>query len=106
MSNQTAPFDDDILLDCISPPFSDMETTDDDVPIISRMSNDPYQEVTEWSERQKGSAGEDDRTVVATAEPVHEEISRKRAYLIIIILFFINMLNYMDRFTVAGKATS
>ena len=31
--------------------------------------------------------------------------SSRRAYLTVAVLFLINLLNYMDRFTIAGKAT-
>ena len=32
-------------------------------------------------------------------------VSSRRAYLTVAVLFLINLLNYMDRFTIAGKAT-
>ena len=32
-----------------------------------------------------------------------QQISKKKGYAIVGILFFINLLNYMDRFTIAGK---
>lgn len=41
-------------------------------------------------------------------EPTHQQnlprVSKRRAHETVVILFLINLLNYMDRFTVAGLA--
>ena len=39
------------------------------------------------------------------SETVSDGISQKRKYAAVAVLFFINLLNYMDRYTIAGKKT-
>ncbi|XP_052269100.1 protein spinster homolog 1-like isoform X3 [Dreissena polymorpha] len=80
-SNLSPPFDDLVQL-------TDMEVAvSDEQPIV----NDSGRNTMETP----------DVTVVSpTDDPNH--ISKARGYVIVLILFLINLLNYMDRFTIAG----
>ena len=79
-------------------------------------SNPPFDDTVQLSEMQVDVS--DELPIVGNGvgyevEPTEEEvvmrtssgqpISKKRAYAMVAILFFINLLNYMDRFTIAGK---
>lgn len=88
MSLVITPIDDTFQLDAMPVDISDTE------PIVP---NNPI--------------NEDDRTnnVTTTPEPIIQsgttsDISRGRAYVTVAILLTINLLNYMDRYTVAGKS--
>ena len=76
-SMQVPPFDDTVQL-------SDMKVdVSDEDPIIE---NGP-------------GFGEEPEVQTVTAD---SQISKRRGYAIVAILFFVNLLNYMDRFTIAG----
>lgn len=88
MSLVITPIDDTFQLDAMPVDISDTE------PIVQ---NNPI--------------NEDDRTsnVTTTPEPIIQsgttsDISKGRAYVTVAILLTINLLNYMDRYTVAGKS--
>ena len=82
-SSLTPPFDDSVQL-------SDMQVDiSDDLPIVAS---------------EEGGGGVMDVPDVDVPEP-NRQISKTRGYLIVGILFFINLLNYMDRFTIAGLWT-
>lgn len=84
-SSLTPPFDDSVQL-------SEMQVDiSDDEPIVANgMSGDgPVRD---------GS----DLPIVQTMAGEESQISKKRGYAIVGILFIINLLNYMDRFTIAG----
>lgn len=82
-SSLTPPFDDSVQL-------SDMQVDiSDELPIVANGERDVTVATTDVPEV----------TMVSNAE---SQISKKRGYAIVAILFFINLLNYMDRFTVAG----
>ena len=77
--NQTPPFDDSVQL-------SEMQVdVSDDLPIVS----------------DQGRTDMDDPPTMMSTNG--QQISKKKGYAIVGILFFINLLNYMDRFTIAGK---
>ena len=76
-SMQAPPFDDTVQL-------SDMKVdVSDEAPIVE---NGP-------------GYGEEPEVQTVTGE---NQISKARGYAIVAILFFVNLLNYMDRFTIAG----
>ncbi|KAL3856420.1 hypothetical protein ACJMK2_011184 [Sinanodonta woodiana] len=82
MSQNSPPFDDTVQLEIMPVDFSD------ESPII-RCADD--------------NSDEDAMPpVIMRVGSQEEEIGRKKGYLIIAVLFFINLLNYMDRFTIAG----
>lgn len=84
LSNQTPPFDDSVQL-------SEMQVdVSDDLPIV-----------TDQELRDRPRPEMDEQTVMYSASG--QPISKKKGYVIVAILFFINLLNYMDRFTVAGE---
>ena len=77
---QEPPFDDTVQL-------SDMKfDVSDEAPIV-----------------ENGQGLVEDPPDVETVTANVNQISRKRGYAIVAILFFVNLLNYMDRFTVAGN---
>lgn len=80
------PFDDSVQL-------SDMQVdVSDERPIVVNGDTD-------------GTRSSNDLPAVTMNSP-ENQIGRKRGYAIVAILFFINLLNYMDRFTIAGKLFS
>ncbi|KAJ8312868.1 hypothetical protein KUTeg_010241 [Tegillarca granosa] len=83
MSAYTPPFDDTVQLDDMPVDFSDTS------PIV-----DPGEE----DENKQGSSVQ---TVVVTAEDA-DDISKTRSIFTVLILLCINLLNYMDRYTIAG----
>ena len=92
MSQFQPPFDDTVQLEDMPVDFSDTS------PIVNRG-------------QRHGGEDEEDKEVVpgvevqgtVTGDP---DISAGRAYGIVAILLFINLLNYMDRFTIAGLIKS
>lgn len=87
-SSITPPFDDSVQL-------SDMQVDiSDELPIVANGERD----VTEVQTA--------DVPKVAMIGDTEGQISKKRGYAIVAILFFINLLNYMDRFTIAGVLQS
>ncbi|KAL5015714.1 hypothetical protein ScPMuIL_005303 [Solemya velum] len=79
MINQTPPFDDSLQLEDMPVDFSDTE------PIVEGSHG--------------GEVGSGDVVVVT---PEEGGIGRGRGIATVAILFFINLINYMDRYTIAG----
>lgn len=80
MSHLTPPFDDSVQL-------SEMQVdVSDDLPIVNNMDST--------------RSGPDEPYVMMSSSG--KTISKTKGYVIVAILFFINLLNYMDRFTIAG----
>lgn len=80
MSRILPPFDDTVQLDDMPVDISDTS------PIVRNNEGD-------------GSHMGDPEVSVVTAD---DSISKGRAYFMVFVLLFINLLNYMDRFTIAG----
>lgn len=90
-TNITPPFDDSVQL-------SEMQVdVSDDLPIVANGMDDdrdgPVKDITDVPD-------------VQTMPNQDNQISRERGFAIVVILFFINLLNYMDRFTIAGVLKS
>ena len=79
---QEPPFDDTVQLSDMKVDFSD------EAPVV---------------ENGQGFLEDPPDVELTTGEVNH--ISTRRGYAIVGILFFVNLLNYMDRFTIAGKIT-
>lgn len=78
LSNLTPPFDDSVQL-------SEMQIdVSDEQPIVEAQSQPDMEEPA---------------IMMSTSGKV---ISKRKGYAIVAILFFVNLLNYMDRFTIAG----
>lgn len=91
-SSLEPPFDDSVQL-------ADMQVDDtDDLPIVTA----PVQN----GERNVTSVNAADMPEVQMMASNGDQISKRRGYAIVAILFFINLLNYMDRFTIAGVLQS
>lgn len=58
---------------------------------------------TFFSDESEAECPEEQGGDVAPAEESASGVSRRRALLTVFILCYINLLNYMDRFTVAGE---
>ena len=86
-SNLEPPFDDSVQL-------AEMHDDSDDLPIVVNPVN---------GERNVTPINTADVPVVTMVTNTGDQISKKRGYAIVAILFFINLLNYMDRFTIAGN---
>ena len=90
MSSSGPPFDDTVQLETME----QTEYTDSDTAPIY-----PYE---------REMPPPDDVPHVTVTDPRMDErgaplVGRKRAYVTVAILLLINLLNYMDRFTIAGK---
>ena len=75
------------------PPF-------DDTVQLSNMKVD-FSDEASIVDNGQGFVEEPPDIELATGEV--NQISKRRGYAIVGILFFVNLLNYMDRFTIAGN---
>ncbi|KAK3609098.1 hypothetical protein CHS0354_031668 [Potamilus streckersoni] len=82
MSQNFPPFDDTVQLEIMPVDFSD------ESPIIQSADYNSDEDMLP--------------PVVMRTGNQDEEIGKRKGYFIIAVLFFINLLNYMDRFTIAG----
>lgn len=87
--------------------MSRAEPTSDSTPLF--LSDDSEVEGPEDGGGASGRRREGDDGVVreGEGEPVPASgVSDRRALLTVLILCYVNLLNYMDRFTVAGKGSA
>ena len=83
MKDQDLPLDDTLQLDDMPVDFSDTS------PIVD-------------GEMYEDSTTSVPRHVVVDGSETEGEIPRKTAYFTVAVLLIINLLNYMDRYTIAG----
>ena len=92
MSKLSPPFDDTVQLEEMPVDYFDSDTA----PIVPPSENDDQEETeTKVVPRHQIEDG--------TRNQVDKIIGNKAAAVTVFTLLFINLLNYMDRFTIAGK---
>lgn len=75
----------------------------DDTVQLAELPSDPFADTTVMGDREQIlQRDEGDGVIVAPVSAEADGISRRRGYVTVAILLMINLLNYMDRFTVAG----
>ncbi|XP_013413275.1 protein spinster homolog 1 isoform X2 [Lingula anatina] len=100
MSGLEPPFDDTVVLqDMIGE-----QSYDEDVP-NGIFPDDTEKIISDGRLEGNGREDPDDSVEVKIPSERPHNITKARSYVIVAVLLFINLLNYMDRFTIAGVLT-